>query len=233
MHLPGTPSLVFLAYLFAVLPWMALRSARRFRQVREGSAAQPLPPRETIWTTTLVLSGSLLVLAWLTGRGFGYPFFAVPALGLREIAAAAVALGASFALRALLRATRTEDERRQMAVYRIAPRTPRDWTLWTCAVLVASVAEETAYRGVGMSILWFALGNPWLAALLCATAFALAHWVQGWKSAAMIFAMALVMHGLVEYTETLVLAIVVHAVYDFVAGYQIARDARRFWSGSL
>jgi len=93
-------------------------------------------------------------------------------------------------------------------------------------VLVASVAEEAAYRGVGMSILWYSLDNPWAAALLCATAFALALWVQGWRSAIAIFQIALVLHALVEVTGTLVLAMAVHAIYDFVAGSRIAREAR-------
>jgi hypothetical protein len=60
------------------------------------------------------------------------------------------------------------------------------------------------------------------------TAFALAHWVQGWKSGAVIFAMALVAHALVALTGTLVLKMIVHAVYDFVAGAQIAKQARAY-----
>jgi membrane protease YdiL (CAAX protease family) len=95
-------------------------------------------------------------------------------------------------------------------------------------VLAASVAEEAAYRGVGMSILWYYLGNPWLAALLCAAAFSLGHSTQGWKSASVIFAMALAFHGLVALTGTLVLAMVVHAIYDFVAGDRIRRDTARY-----
>ena len=114
-----------------------------------------------------------------------------------------------------------------MLVYFIAPRSPREWLLWTGTVLVASVAEEAAYRGVGMSILWYALGNPYAAVAICSAAFALAHWTQGWKSAAVIFVMALVMHALVAFTGTLILAMLVHGIYDLVAGYFIAKEAKR------
>jgi membrane protease YdiL (CAAX protease family) len=230
MHLPGTHSLVFLAYLLVLLPWLAFRSAGKLREVREASAGRPVRTlsRERVWIGTIVSLALLLWLAWVVGSSFGYPFFAVPALGIREWLAAAAALAVCFALRTIARATRSENERRKMAVYFIAPRTSREWVLASVTVVLASVSEETAYRGVGLSILWFSLGNAWVAALICAVAFALGHWTQGWKSGVVIFVLALTMHGLVAYTGTLVLAMLVHAVYDFVAGYQIAVEARRF-----
>lgn len=227
MRLPGTASLIFLAWLLAFMPWLAFRSARRLRGVGDGAAAS-LPARETIWTGTIVIQGTLLVLAWMTGRGFDNHLFALTAIGPREILAALAALAAHFVLWSISRAVRSEDERRRLAVYRLAPRTARERVFWASAVLVGSVAEEAAYRGVGMSILWYSLGNPWLAALICATAFSLAHWIQGWKSAAVIFAMALVMHALVQFTGTLVPAMLVHAIYDFAAGTLIAREALRY-----
>jgi membrane protease YdiL (CAAX protease family) len=140
---------------------------------------------------------------------------------------AAAALLACFALRQVLRALQPEEQRRRMMVYFLAPRSPREWVGAMAAILVASVAEEAAYRGIGMTILWYWLGNPWLAATLCAFAFALAHWVQGFRSGVFIFALALVMHALCVLTGTLVLAMIVHALYDFVAAGLIAREARR------
>jgi membrane protease YdiL (CAAX protease family) len=221
MPLPGTPSLVFLGYLLGYLPWAALRSARRLR-----GAATALPPRIAIWTGTLVSQGILLLIAWFAGRSFGYQPFAAPALGWRAILATAGALAVSFVLRALGRRLRNSEERRQALVFAIAPRTPTEWALWLATVLVASVAEELAYRGVAMNILWYTLGSPWPAVLLSALAFAAAHAVQGRKSALVIFGLALVAHALVALTGTLVTAMVVHAVHDLVAGTAIAREAR-------
>jgi hypothetical protein len=40
----------------------------------------------------------------------------------------------------------------------------------------------------------------------------------------MIFGVALLMHGLVALTETLILAMIVHTVYDLIAGFLIARQ---------
>jgi len=226
MTVPGAPSLFFLFYLLLFLPWVALRSARRLRAAREGVVARP--SRTAIWMGTLLSQTVLLTLAWLVGRGFGYDIFAVHTPQPRHLAAALGALATCFAVRAVGRAIRSPEERRTLEVYAWAPRRPNEWGLWTAAVLIGSIAEEAAYRGVGMSILWYSIGSPWIAALLCATAFALAHSTQGWKSAALVFVIALVMHALVAFTGTLVLAMVVHAVYDLAAGYAIGRTARQY-----
>jgi membrane protease YdiL (CAAX protease family) len=115
-------------------------------------------------------------------------------------------------------------------VYKLAPRTPRQWALWALAIACASIAEEAFYRGVGMSILWYSLGNPWISALLCAAAFAVAHSVQGLRSTVFIGLIALVKHALVAITGTLLLAMLVHAVYDLIAGWLIAREAETMGS---
>ncbi len=228
MQLPGTPSLIFLAYLLLFLPWVGIRSARRMGEAHGGGAnSRPMPSRERIWLQTLIGQAILLFLAWRTGQSFDDHLFTTPDLGLREGLLALLALAACFGLRSLLRSLRSEEERRGAFVYRLAPRTVRETALWVGAVLLASVAEEAAYRGVGVSILWYSLDNYWLAATLSAIAFSLAHWVQGWKSAAVIFAMALVFQGLVTLTGTLVLAMIVHATYDFVAGRRVIQDAKR------
>jgi membrane protease YdiL (CAAX protease family) len=227
MHVPGSMSLLFLVYLLVLMPYAAIRSAGVIRAARAGTSEQPLPSRESIWVRTIFVLGFLFALAWYTGRGFDFHIFALPPLGVRDIAAAVGALAAYFGLREVSRAIRSEAERRAMLVYFIAPRSTREWFLWTGTVLVASVAEEAAYRGVGMAILWYALGNPYAAVAICSVAFALAHWTQGWKSAAVIFVMALVMHALVAFTGTLILAMLVHGIYDLVAGYFIAKEAKR------
>lgn len=230
MHLPGTASLLFLAYLLVFLPWAAFRSARRLGVAADGTTARPRPSREAVWISTMMSLVVLLVLAWLTGRGFDYPIFAMPTVGTRELLVAALALALCFGLRGVARALRSQDERRRMTVFRLAPRSAREWVFWAIMVLAAGIAEEAAYRGVGMTILTYALGNAWIAALLCAAAFALAHALQGWKSAVVIFAIALVMHALVGFTQTLLLAMGVHILYDLGAGYLIAQEARGFAS---
>ena len=231
VQLPGAAAGVLLLILLVLLPLAALRSSRVFRSAAAAGAtggAAALPSSVSIWKQTILVQAVLLLLAWHTGRGFGYRLFAVGDLGGRDFGAATLALGATFALRAILKRARGEKERRGLAVMRLAPRTPREWAWWGATVAAASVAEEAAYRGVGMACLTWSLGDPRPAALLMAAAFAGAHAVQGWKSGLAIFAIALVMHALVAITGTLVLAMAVHAIFDVVSGYRIAREAARF-----
>lgn len=228
MQLPGIPSLVFLAFIIVLLPVSALRSARRIRAMRAPDGAIPGVSRQAMLGGTLLVQIALLFLAWFVGRGFGYEIFHVGKLGPRELGATAVAFGICLALRKLGRMVRTDAERRNLFVYQMVPHDRREWTLWTVVVLTAGVAEEAAYRGVGMAILSYSLGNSWMAAVISAIAFALAHSVQGWKSGVIVFLIALVMQGLVAVTGTLVLAMIVHALYDMVAGWLISKEAGKF-----
>jgi membrane protease YdiL (CAAX protease family) len=225
MSVPGAPSLALLAYLLVFLPYAALRSASRLREIEGGASSELLPTRSSVWLGTSAMLGLLLAFSWWVGAGIGFHIFARQEIGVRELLAACAALASLFALRALASRIHSADERRKLLVYKLAPRDKREWFLWTVTVLLASVAEEVAYRGVALRILTHSLGNPWLAAFVCALAFAAAHWVQGAKSAVMIFAVALVLHALVAFTRTLVLAMIVHAVYDLVAGWLIRKEA--------
>lgn len=224
---PNIPSLVFLAFLLGVLPWGALRSGRRVGAMLGGSGRGTVRDRLSVWTSTLLAQGLLLLLAWFAGRSFGFRFFVFAARPVDWVAAGA-ALGACFVLRAVARFLRSEEERRALMVYRLAPRTPVEWIVWSLLALVASVTEEIAYRGVGVAILHFWTGSLAAAIVVCAAAFAVAHALQGWKSGAVILVMALLFHALVLFTGTLVLAMLAHLVYDVVAAIGIARRARRY-----
>lgn len=230
MHTPGTPSLIFLLYILVLLPWMAFRSAGRLRVLRAQAAGGPPPelPRVRIWAGTLLLMVMMFLLTWSVGRGFDYKIFAVRQLGVPEIGAAVVALALLLSVRWIVRKTHSEAERREMVVFQIAPRNAKEWLLYAVTVIAAGIAEEAAYRGVGTSILWFWLETPWPGVILLSVAFALAHWIQGWKSGVIIFFMALVAHGLVAFTHTLVLMMVVHALYNFIAGAMISREAPKY-----
>jgi membrane protease YdiL (CAAX protease family) len=220
--LPGPMSLAFLAYLGLLLPLGARRTAAL---LRGQHPARPAPSREQIWRSALFVQAILVFLAWFTGSGFGFRMFAMDDVTPLDVGAALVALVLLFGLRSALRRLRSEDELRQLEVFRRAPRTRREIGYYTLAVLVASVAEEAAYRGVGWTILIYMFGDPWSTALVMACVFALAHWSQGWKSGVAIVGMALVFHGLVALTGTLVLAMLVHASYDLVAGRAIRKQA--------
>jgi membrane protease YdiL (CAAX protease family) len=167
-------------------------------------------------------------MSWLAGRTFDYRFLAVDHLGVRDLAAAAGAMLLNVACFLVSRRWRTEEERKKLAVWGLVPRNAAEWRWVTVALLAAGVVEEIAYRGVGMSLLWWMTGSPWIAVALCAAAFAAAHAIQGGRSMLIVLVMALIAHGLVAITGTLVIAMVVHVLYDLGAVLATARKAAEY-----
>lgn len=241
MQVPGLPSLFLAFYLLIFLPLVAWRSRRLLESRRqaarlaagaapgtagEAEAASILPSRGQIWTQTLLTQLLLLALAYLVGDTFGYRLFAPPAVDpALGVGAAAAVLATCLLLRRVLRGLHSAEERRRLIVFELAPRTGSERLLRLAAVLTASVAEEAAYRGVLMAILLYSLGSFAAAAGLSALAFGLAHALQGKRGMGLIFVFALLMQALIEITGTLLYAMAVHALYDLIAGYFIAREA--------
>jgi membrane protease YdiL (CAAX protease family) len=62
---------------------------------------------------------------------------------------------------------------------------------------------------------------------VCAVAFALAHFVQGWKTVAVIAVLAVFNHLIVRATGDLYTAMAIHFVYDLLAGVILLRLAKR------
>lgn len=235
MNIPGTPSLFFLAYLFLFLPWMAFRSHRRLQQrgPTPGEIRFSDSELERIWIGTLVQQVVLLTLAWLVGRDFQYSLWRWPPILLPTLVATLLALALCFVVRFALRSTMAPIERRSLLVYALAPRSRRQWCLKTLVVLCASLAEESAYRGVCWQIVAWSTDSFWLGTLLSAVAFAAVHRIQGWKSMLAIGLFAVNMQALVWHTHSLLPAMLVHAVYDCLAILLIARQAARQRQSSL
>lgn len=225
MQIPGAASQFFLLYLLLLLPWMAIRSSRTIRRRPENVTAFSDSELDRIWCGTILNLTIMFVLAWAVGNGFGFQVFAMPALSVSAGLATVSALSLCLLIRIIVRRTRTDAERQKLVVFALAPRTRRQWLLKSITVLVASVAEESAYRGVGWAILSYSTGNVVVSALVCCLAFAVVHWMQGWKSMLVVFLIAGIMHGLVWCTKSLVPAIIVHGVFDFIAIYLIAIEA--------
>ena len=212
MHAIGISSAAYLILLLVLAPALALKNAKVF-----NARTSALPALSTMYLNSLVLLVVLFALAWFTARTFAYELFATPVLGARAWLAGAAALCSQFAMQYVSHAVRKPEEQRTMPVLRLTPRSAGERALYSVVSVAAGVAEEAAYRGVLTSILWYALGSVWIAALISAVAFAAGHAVQGWKSMAVIFIMACSMQLLVNYTGTLVIAMAVHAIYDLLA----------------
>jgi membrane protease YdiL (CAAX protease family) len=217
MHAIGLSAQVYLIYLLGLIPFAAIRSVRRFNAPDAPDGAppwRPLPSRMRMFISTSIILVILFALAWFTARSVGYQIFPVPTLGARELLAGVAALAICFALIFVARAIRTPEEIAKLPVNRLMPQGPRETVAYSVMSILAGISEEAAYRGVLVQVLGLVLGNPWVAVLVAATAFTIAHALQGWKSMLIIFVIACAMHALVWFTGTLVIAMVVHATYD-------------------
>ena len=225
LRLPGTPSLVFVFYVLVLLPWLALRSTRRLRQ--NPQLLDDLRVRRRIWRSSIVMLLLLLWMATATGWGFGYSAFRGPADLPGTVSKSLLCLVACLALLFGSSRLRTPQQRRQMFVYRFVPGTGADWVLKIALAVTAGISEEVVYRGVLVQILWYSLGEFWLAIGISAIGFVLAHRQQGLQSMLVILTIALLMQWLVQSTGTLLGAMVVHALYDIIAMVVIARQSAR------
>lgn len=229
MQLPGLPSLLFLFYLLLVLPWMAFRSRQKLSSGREADVDRFSDAElGRIWRSTLINLSIMFVLSWVIGNGFGFCIFVLPTLNSDVFLATTAALLLCLLIRVVARRIRPLSERRKLLVFALSPRTRSQWLLKSVTVLCACVAEEAAYRGVAWQIISYSTGQHLWAAVICSVAFAFAHWVQGWISVLMIFFVAVVMHGLVEYTNSLLPAMLVHGVFDFIAIALISKEASQY-----
>ena len=81
-------------------------------------------------------------------------------------------------------------------------------------MVVAGIGEEFAYRGALTGLLTVVLG-PSAACIVSAGLFGLGHFSQGWRGLVYSTGFALALQGVVFLSGGLLLAIVVHIVYDF------------------
>ncbi len=109
--------------------------------------------------------------------------------------------------------------------YMIAPETYNEKLTWIFVSAVAALSEETAYRAVLFTVLEDLTPTWWIAVLLTSIAFAGAHLAQGWTSAAIVLLYAIGFQLLYIWTESLLVPVLAHFLYDVIAGFHLA--ARR------
>ncbi|HKE04600.1 MAG TPA: CPBP family intramembrane glutamic endopeptidase, partial [Blastocatellia bacterium] len=109
-------------------------------------------------------------------------------------------------------------EKREWKIYYFMPRTPGEKALWLGVSLFAGFSEEIVYRGVMFSLLSILLDSPIAAALIVAVVFSFSHFMQGWKSMLVIYAVALGFQAIYYLTGSLFPGMAVHFLYDLTAG---------------
>lgn len=207
-----------LVYFGIVVPLAAVLEARKFRR-------KPLPDRLKNFkgmAVTLISFGVIsLVCAffnWINLFPRAMPPWPAVLAGL------VMYLAAVATMRPYWRAA-VQKRARAVHLYMPTNATERGW--WIIVAILAGVIEEITWRGVQTALAVNFFGSVWLGILFCVVSFAIAHAVQGWKSAAIISVFAVGFHTLVWLSGSLYVAMAVHILYDVTAGISYGRLGKR------
>lgn len=169
----------------------------------------------------LYLAALAIAAAWRNG----IDLLAPPVSPLRSWALAALFVALLLGVMRWRWPDRGQDSKDKLA--RLLPRERGDLPPYFALCLTAGICEELVYRGVATVLLTRLIGSLLAAIGIAAIVFALAHVIQGWRAAVVIFFIALLAHALVFVTKSLYPAVAAHALYDAVGGVLMSRWYRR------
>ncbi|MGQ0640443.1 MAG: CPBP family intramembrane glutamic endopeptidase [Gemmatimonadaceae bacterium] len=211
----GLVGLLFLVFFGAVLPLVAYRARNRLTSMR------PRPTRGQLYPTVLIQLTFFLILGVLAAWQEGVALWRWPEQYALPALATLLMLGAMVvATRPIKRAA---IERRDARVYFAMPDGHGEMALWIAVSIMAGIAEEFVYRWVFSDLAIRLTGSVALAWTLAVLAFSVAHANQGARSMLVIALFSLVAHVLVYVTGTLLFALLLHAAYDVIAGFEYVR----------
>lgn len=211
--MPGPVGILTLVFFLVMIPYGAFKTRSKMAQL-------VAMPRETYFRNVVVQQ---LFLAALAMVAFVMEQLRV-GLGRVDLPLVAVAIVAVILfVKGMQPRWRAAVAKRDSRTLFIAPRTARERAWWIAVAVAAGVCEEFVWRGVVASLLWWVSGEWWIAAVVTSVVFGAAHAVQGWKSAAIITVAACLIQAYVLWAGGLLLAMVIHASYDIVAGLTYGR----------
>jgi membrane protease YdiL (CAAX protease family) len=205
----GAAGLAHLAFYGVVLPYVAIKSSTRLK-------TRPFPSKDAHFTSQMFVLAVFLAISLVVARLERVVVLPRELPETRMFVLGAAVLVALVVLMRPLWKQRVLERSRK--VWLFMPRTPRERVLWAGCSLLAGISEEITYRGVMFALLWRLTGSAPVAALLMATVFAISHFLQGGKSMAIIFAIALTFQLIAWVSGTLYVSMAVHFLYDLTAG---------------
>ena len=207
--------ILFLLIVCAGVPYLAWKSRK---QLGDG----PLPmPRQRFYVQTIFMQLFLFALAVVASLRNDIDLLAAPRRPLLAWGLAALFV---IVLVAVMRwRWPHRDAASKARLYRMLPHDRRDLGPYYAVCLTAGVCEEVVYRGAAAALLARITGSMIAAVVIAAVVFALAHVIQGWRSAFVIFLIALGAHALVIAGQSLFPVMAAHALYDAIAGTLMPR----------
>lgn len=212
----GAPDLLLLLFVCFWLPLLAFKSAR----ILGESGTIPVS-RRRVFFQTIALQLFLFAVAVVSARAHRIRIWRLPPHPLAAWAAAALFL--VLALGTVKWRWKTRPEHQKERLYNMLPQRLSELPAFGLVCLAAGVGEEVVYRGATTPLLFFLTGDIMTAALMSALAFAFAHVIQGWRAVIAVFGIGLLMQALVNFSHSLIPAMAVHALYDFMLGILVPR----------
>lgn len=211
---------LFFGFTCLLLPWMAYQSRQGFKNLAPETLAHFSRVGSYI-SSILIL---LVLLALSVGTAWFHRLELIPThiLTLRALVAFVILLSSVLILLRLFLPVAA----REPVIRYIIPTTKVEFAWFSALSLMAGLAEEIAFRGVLTSLLQQSWNSYWLAALVSALMFGLAHLLQGVRGVVVAACFGLVNQMVTSWTGSLLVAIVVHALYDIIAGYWLTRYLR-------
>ena len=206
---------LLLLFVGVLLPALIFRSAQKL-------GSRPLPiTRSRFFRQTIIFQLVLALLCAWAAWTHGILTMPLPERPL-------ISFGAAVLLYLVMLATlklrwKSRSSAAKQRLYDILPRTSHEFVEYVLLCIVAGMAEEFIYRGVLTGLLQRITGITLATVITLSVSFAVAHSMQGLRSVAGIFVIALACHTLVWLAQSLIPMMAVHFAYDLTAGVLIPR----------
>jgi membrane protease YdiL (CAAX protease family) len=207
--------LMLLAFAGVFLPIVIIKSARRL-----GTGPLPIS-RSRFYRQTIIFQLVLAAIAAWTAYTHGILAMPLPQRPLVAWSAAALMYVLTVLTLKLRWASRSDPSKQRL--YDILPHNSREMVPYVFLCIVAGIAEEFVYRGVMTELSQRLIGIVIVTIIAISISFAAAHAMQGLRSMAGIFIIALACHALVWLAQSLIPVMVVHFAYDLTAGILIPK----------
>lgn len=210
-----------LVFFGLILPLAALRMHRR---MATGAKAVP-DPKKHFRGATIELA-TLMAFSIAVARMTRIDLFAFDATKLLPGLAAGAAMYAAAVVYMRPRWRRAVEARAPI-VRLFMPRDAGERAWWIAVSVLAGIGEEITWRCVQTQLLVPIVGAYAVAALVSAVSFGGAHFLQGWRSCAVIVFFALGFQTVVWASGSLFVAMAVHVAYDVTAGITYGRLGKK------
>ncbi len=201
------------------LPFLAIKSARRVKAQKIEISGQQY------FVSAVTNQAIMALVCFATIKAEHLALFPTPRFGALDLWLSLGFLAITLGTLPMRWNWRSPEGKRK--ALRRLPKAPREVAAWVFVSLLAGTIEEVLFRGVLYQLWWWITGSVVAAVAICSISFAVSHIYQGWRSVAVIVPMAVASHAIVIATGSLYTMMIIHFVYDVLAGLTMAELARR------